>query len=164
MKAFNEIPGKENGVNIEGLAVKDGHLCIGFRGPVFRGNYVPVMKLEFADPPKNELLYVRLDGYGIRAMTSVSDGFLIIAGPVGDRSASYQLYHWSGQDLVPGRNRPSEIGMIQLLGEIDPPEEGKAEGVAVLQEDSGNYDLLVVYDGVEKRQNIMQRLRVSKPD
>ena len=165
LKAFKDIPSKENGVDIEGLAVKDGLLYAGFRGPVFRENYVPVMKFDFDDPPgTNELLYVRLDGRGIRDMTSVSDGFLIVAGPVGDGPASYQLYHWDGRDMVVGKDRAEDaIGTARLLGEIRPPEKGKAEGLAVLAEDNKGYDLLLVFDGVKKQKNLMQRLRVSKP-
>ena len=97
-------------------------------------------------------------------MTSVSDGFLIVAGPVGDGPASYQLYHWDGRDLIVGEDRGAgEIGTIHLLGEIRPPEEGKAEGVTVIEEDDEGYDLLLVFDGVEQRQNVMQRFRVSNP-
>ncbi len=94
LKTFSQIPSKENGVDIEGIAVKEGWLYVGFRGPVFRGNYVPVMKLKF-DAPKEtyELLYVNLGGRGIRDIIHVSNGFLIVAGPVGDGPASYQLYH-----------------------------------------------------------------------
>lgn len=165
LKAFKDIPSKENGIDIEGLAVKDGLLYAGFRGPVFREGYVPILKFNFSDPKgTNELLYVRLGGRGIRDMTSVSDGFLIIAGPVGDGPASYQLHHWDGQDQILGEGRAENtIGTVQLLGEIRPPEKGKAEGLAVLREDDDGYDLLVVYDGVEQRQNLMQRFRVSKP-
>jgi len=59
LKTFSRIPSKENGVDIEGIAVEGEWLYVGFRGPVFRENYVPVMKLRF-DAPKDtyELLYV----------------------------------------------------------------------------------------------------------
>ncbi len=94
LKTFGSIPGKENGVDIEGVAAKDGWLYIGFRGPVFRGNYVPIMKLKFDAPERTyELLYINLGGLGIRDMAGVSDGFLILAGPVGDSNALHQLYH-----------------------------------------------------------------------
>ena len=42
---------QENGVDIEGLAWRDGELIAGFRGPVLRANYVPVMRFTF-DKPK----------------------------------------------------------------------------------------------------------------
>ena len=165
LKTFSNIPSKENGVDIEGLGVKDEWLYIGFRGPVFRDNYVPVMKLKFDDPEGTyNLLYIELGGRGIRDMTSVSDGFLILAGPVGDGPASYQLYHWDGRDALPGKDRSvADIGKIRLLGAIRPPKNGKAEGVVVIEEEDTLYNLIIVYDGVKNRDNVMQRFRLAKP-
>lgn len=164
LKTFRNIPSKENGIDIEGIAVKDSWLYIGFRGPVFRNNYVPVMKLKFDDPKDSyELLYLQLGGRGIRDMTSVSDGFLIVAGAVGDGQDSYQLYHWDGKNVIPGNNRkPKNIGQVRLLGEIRPPESGKAEGVVVMQEDNDSYQLIIVYDGVNNKNNVIRNLRIDK--
>jgi len=162
LKTFSQIPSKENGVDIEGIAVKEGWLYVGFRGPVFRGNYVPVMKLKF-DAPKEtyELLYVNLGGRGIRDIIHVSNGFLIVAGPVGDGPASYQLYHWDGKDVIEGKNRtPKDIGKMKLLGEIMPPKNGKAEGVVVLEENDASYELIIVYDGAKN--GGAQRFSVAK--
>jgi hypothetical protein len=108
------------------------------------------MKLKFDNPEETyELLYVNLGGRGIRDMTAVSDGILVVAGPVGDGPGSYQLYHWDGRDTVPGKNLDEgEIGQLHLLGEFNPPRDGKAEGIVVLGEGSGSYELIVLYDGV----------------
>ena len=44
---FYGLPSKENGgIDIEGMAFRDERLYLGFRGPVLRDNYVPVMVLE----------------------------------------------------------------------------------------------------------------------
>ena len=165
LKTFSSIPSKENGIDIEGISAKDGWLYIGFRGPVFRENYVPVMKLKFDDAEDTyDLLYIKLGGRGIRDMASVSDGFLILAGPIGGGPASYQLYHWDGNDVIPGKNRKAvDIGKIRLLGEIRPPQDGKAEGVVVIQEEESLYQLIIAYDGVKDKNNIMQYFRISKP-
>lgn len=164
LKTFSNIPSKENGVDIEAIAEKGGWLYLGFRGPVFRENYVPVMKLKFDDAENSkQLLYVNLGGRGIRGMASVSDGFLILAGSVGDQSISYQLYHWDGKDVISGKDRNiADIGKVRSLGEIKPPQKGKAEGLVVMEENDYLYQLLVVYDGVEDKNNIMQRFHVSK--
>jgi len=164
LKAFRNIPGKENGVDIEGLSVKEEWLYIGFRAPVFRENYVPVMKLKFDNPESTyELLYINLNGRGIRGMASVSDGFLIVAGPVGDSSSSYQLYHWNGKDVIPGKDREvADTGNIRMLGEIHPPKHGKAEGIVTIQEKSNMYHLVIVYDGVKNKDRIMQRFHFTK--
>ncbi len=158
---FSAIPSKENGVDIEGIAADGEQLYIGFRGPVLRGNNVPVMKLTFDAPSTNELLYVDLDGRGIRDIARVSDGFLILAGPVGNGPASYQLYHWNGRDVIPGKDRErNDRGKMSLLGELGTPGNGKAEGLAVLGEENGVYELLVVYDGIEN--GGAKRFRVSR--
>jgi len=161
LKTFSQIPSKENGVDIEGIAVKEGWLYLGFRGPVFRGNYVPVMKVKFDAPKKYKLLYVNLGGRGIRDMTHVSNGFIIVAGPVGDGPASYQLYHWDGKDVIEGKNRtPKDIGKVKLLGEIRPPKNGKVEGVVVLEENDASYEIIIVYDGIKN--GGAQRFSVAK--
>ncbi len=166
LKTFSGIPGKENGIDMEGIAVKDGTLYLGFRGPVFREGYVPVLTLDFADPEETaELLFVRLGGRGIRSLARVSDGFLIVAGPMGDGPESYTLSHWDGQSMIPGEGRrPSKIGQVRPLGEIRPPEDGgntgKAEGLVVLGESEESYDLVIVYDGMTT--NAAERFQVPK--
>ncbi|MEN8133716.1 MAG: DUF3616 domain-containing protein [Pseudomonadota bacterium] len=163
LKTFQNLPGKENGINIEGVAVKGKWLYLGFRSPVLRKNYVPVMKLKFADPDKtHELLYLNLGGRGIRDITRVSDGFLIVAGPSGEGPASYQLYHWDGRDMVPGKDRSKQdTGKAKLLGEIRPPKDGKAEGITVLGEQTTAYEIVIVYDGIKN--GGAQRFKVRKP-
>jgi uncharacterized protein DUF3616 len=161
LKTFSQIPGKENGVDIEGIAVKEKWLYAGFRSPVFRGNYVPVMKFQFHAPRDYELLYVNLGGRGIRDITAVSDGFLIVAGPSGDMEGSFQLYHWDGRDVIPGNDRHArDIGTVKLLGGIPLPKNGKAEGVVVLEELPTSYEVVIVYDGVSGGDP--QRFRAAK--
>lgn len=164
LSPFGSIPSKENGVDIEGIAAKDDWLYLGFRGPVFRGNYVPVMKFKFENPKETyQLLYVALNGRGIRGMTSVADGFLILAGAVGDGDASYQLYHWNGKDVITGKNQhAADKGEVRLLGEIQPPANGKAEGIMVVKEDKVHYQLLIVFDGVKTLNNVMRYFRIVK--
>jgi hypothetical protein len=163
LKLFHNIPSKENGVDIEGVAATEEWLYLGLRGPVLRNNYVPVIRLKFDNPKSTyELLYVNLGGRGIRDITRVSDGFLIIAGPPGDGPASYQLYHWDGRDTVPGKDRASEdIGVTSLLGEITPPPDGKAEGIVVLKEQPKRYEIIIVYDGIDR--GGAQRFDVARP-
>lgn len=167
LKPFSSIPSKENGIDIEGIAANKGELHIGFRGPKFRKNYVPILKLNFDDQEKNyDLLYIKLGGRGIRDMKYVTNGFLekkflILAGPVGDGDFSYQLYYWDGNDVVPGTNRDVDIGKVVLVGEINPPANGKAEGLVVLKDKNKNgYKLIIVYDGVENKDELMQYFRV----
>ncbi len=162
LKTFSRIPSKENGVDIEGIVVVREWLCLGFRSPVLRGNYVPMMKLKFDDPEDTyELLYVQLEGRGCRDIAPVVDGFLILAGPVGDGSVAYKLYHWDGKDTIIGKNRSrEEAGTVMSLGEVPTPEGGKPEGIAIIEEGTTYYDVLIVYDGIEA--NVARCFRADK--
>lgn len=151
LSRFTKIPSKENGVDIEGIAAKDKYLYLGFRGPVLRGNYVPVMIVKFKDldqDDKYELRYVNLKGNGIRDIVAVNDGFLILAGAVGDGISPYQIYFWDGQDGLPGKDHNS--AKLNLLGEVPVDEGAKAEGLTMIDETNSGYKVLVVYDGIAK--------------
>lgn len=145
---FTEIPSKENGIDIEGVAARGSKLYLGFRGPVLRGNYVPVMVLDFDSPKDYELKFVNLGGRGIRDIAAVKDGLLIIAGPVGEDSETYELCFWNDKDCIPGVG--GKEGAVSVLGDFLPRPGAKAEGLNVLDEDERRYTILVVYDGADR--------------
>lgn len=162
LSAFTHIPSKENGIDIEGLAVKDGKLYAGFRGPVLRHGYVPVLTFDFDHMHDSyQTLYVQLNGRGIRSMETVSDGFLIIAGPVGDGDDSFQLWHWNSFDTLAGTDRKAQMGKMTLLGELPATTGAKAEGLTLLSENSESYQMLVIYDGLAM--GGVQHFRINKP-
>ena len=155
---FQPIPSKENGIDIEGIAVneKKDEIYIGFRGPVLRGNFTPVMVLTLDEGKfkqkklKHELRYVNLGGLGIRGLTRTDGRFLILGGPVGDESLSYHLFSWDGEDMVPGNDKPEASTHIKQLCEIPLPNSiAKAEGIEFLEQKDGKVHILVVYDGVQ---------------
>jgi hypothetical protein len=155
---FKAIPSKENGIDIEGLAVneKNHELFIGFRGPVLRENFTPVMVMKFADGNftqsklKHEIRYLDMGGLGIRGMSRIKDGFLVLGGPVGDKSTPYYLFFWDGKDMVPGKDNPKVSEHIKRVCEIPlPSNTAKAEGVEFLQLKNGRVHVLIVYDGVQ---------------
>lgn len=160
LSPYLNLPSKENGVDVEGLAVDSGRLVLGFRGPVLRGGFNPVLKLKFEEPDKAETVFVQLGGRGVRDIVRVQDGFLIVAGPVGDSDLSYRLYHWNGHDCVPGQGGPAK-GVMTLLGTLPTGRGGKPEGLAVLSQDDSHYELLLLYDGLSR--GGPQRLKVRKP-
>lgn len=158
---FAAIPGKENGVDIEGLAAAGGWLYAGFRGPVLREGYVPVLRFRFEDPAAGaSLLYVTLGGRGIRSLARVSDGFLIVAGPVGAAPPGFQLYWWDGRDMMIGRDRPPGGG-ARLLTALPVPGDAKAEGLVVMAETAEAYELIVAFDGTAGPP--ARRYRVARP-
>jgi Protein of unknown function (DUF3616) len=161
LRRFSQIPSKENGIDIEGMAVRNGLLYIGFRGPVLRDNWVPILKRKFAAPvDRADLVFVNLGGRGIRDLTPVKDGFLILAGPVGDEPGSYQIYAWDGEDCLPGTRTSGKVGQIELLGEIPVYDNMKAEGIALLTESRSDYEIVIVFDGVANGN--LTRLRITK--
>ncbi|MDJ0806050.1 MAG: DUF3616 domain-containing protein [Gammaproteobacteria bacterium] len=148
MRRFVKIPSKENGVDIEGLAIANGCLYLGFRGPVLRSNLVPVWSLEFESPHKYQQLFVDLKGQGIRDMVTINAGFLILSGPVNDMPGVFQLWYWDGQDQLPAIDR--EYQPAKCLGEIDAVDGAKAEGLAIMSQGMNSVDLLVMYDSIAK--------------
>lgn len=150
---FSRIPGKENGVDIEGLAVAGDRLFIGLRSPVLRSGHVPVLLLTFDDPQSYELRLVDLGGRGIRDMQRVEGGFLLLAG--GDGPAT--IFFWDGNDQVPGKDRPAAQAIP--LGEVSAPEGARPEGLAVVRESPASYEAIVVHDGSPTATLI----RISKP-
>jgi hypothetical protein len=143
---FVGLPGKENGVDLEGLAVADGTLFAGFRGPVLRHGLVPVLRFTFAAPDEASLLFVALDGLGVRDLARVTDGFLLLAGPVGDGDVPHRIYWWNGRDCVPGQDGAG--GRVRLLGTVPAPPGGKAEALVLTGEHADVYDAVVFYDAI----------------
>ena len=140
---FAHLASKENGIDIEGLACRDGKLYFGFRGPVLRDNWVPVMVTGFDKPNGNDVRYVQLGGRGICDLVDVSDGILVLAGPSGDGEEGYRLWHWNG---VCGLASPDDCKLKPLTGLPAEPV-GKLEGLILLKEKSGRYELLLLSDG-----------------
>jgi hypothetical protein len=170
-KSFRSIASKENGIDAEGLAMWNGSLYVGFRGPVLRGNFTPIVRCRFDVPvAEGEVLFVDVGGRGIRDLAAAEQKLLILAGPVGDGPGSYQVYAWDGRDGVPGKGAPAPGGRasLTLLGDLPDPgvESGehpaaKAEGLTVLGETKQHCDLLVVYDGLKNGHGV--RFRVPTP-
>jgi hypothetical protein len=158
LRPFADAAGKENGIDIEGLAAKGETLFVGFRGPVLRHGFAPVTRLTFESPDDNELLFVPLDGRGVRDLAAVSDGVLVLAGPAGDSDQPHRLYWWNGLDCVPGRDNAG--GRLRWLGEVPSAADGKAEALAVVAETAAAYTVVVFYDS--RPNGEPRRLRVPR--
>lgn len=160
LSTFYGVPGKENGIDIEGMASRDGELHLGFRGPVLRDNYVPLMRVAFTQPKEYTLVFVRLRGQGIRDMVAVDTGFLLIAGPVNDAPGPYCLWWWDGKDQIPGRGRA--VREAVLIGEVSTPGGAKAEGLALLDQTPDSADVLVVYETGTTAQAVRMSVRLPR--
>lgn len=159
LKHFVGIPSKENGIDIEGMAYVDGQLFLGFRGPVLRDNYVPVMVVDYAHPKRYELRYVQLAGQGIRDLVALDKGLLILSGPLNDGPGPFVLWWWDGYDQIPGKDR--ETTQAEVLGPISTPGGAKAEGLALLQQSDASAEVLVVYETNTAAQAVRMTIDIS---
>ena len=153
----------QQGVNIEGLAVRDGQLYFGFRGPVLNGvakvlavDADALFGSEAARTPKATMTSLALgQRRGIRDMVAVKTGFLLLAGP--DDSSTSQSVGWtlSWWDGKPGESSTSVV-QPKLLAALDLSnvklrkcdKELKPEAMTVLEETPAAYKLLVLSDGM----------------
>lgn len=167
LESFFAIPSKDNGFDIEGLAVAEGHVFIGLRGPVLRGWTVILEVLpeeDKNDPTKLKLKpigsddrpyrkhFLQLDGLGIRDLCVQGDDLLILAGPTMNLDGPVAVFLWSN-----GAKQKEEaiVSADDLKRLFDIPY-GKgvdhAEGMVLLTPPDGGkpHSILVVYDSVAK--------------
>ena len=161
----------QQGVNIEGLAVRDGRLYFGFRGPVLNGvakvlavDADALFGAEASRAPKATMTSLALGQQrGIRDMVAVKTGFLLLAGP--DDSSSSQGLGWTvswwdgkGAEEIAEATAKGRAGVVQprLLAALDLSEvklrkcdkELKPEAITLLEETPAAYKLLVLSDGM----------------
>lgn len=129
---FIDTPLSENGLTIEGLAVKDRRAFVGLRSPVIEGKAAIVsVALDdlFGGLPRADakLFLLDLGGRGIRDMAVDGNSFTLLAGPSAYEKISFVLYRWAGDAEV--------SSMVEL-----PPyagtdgKEWKPEGILPLDE------------------------------
>ncbi len=151
---FAGIPSKENGVDIEGLAIDaKGRLLVGLRGPVLRGNIASVLRLKLHKKKFQiksvKTLYLPLAGRGIRGISEMTSDFLLLTGAVGDQDLSYQVYRWDGEDALPSESASKTA--LRHLCDL-PPSAGKPEGIQFLQKTATNIEFIIVQDGLKNGQ------------
>lgn len=137
-------------MDIEGLAATDKALFIGFRGPVLRGNLVPILRighdLSRASARNSEVLFVELGGRGIRDMAPGPGGLYILAGPNGDEPQSFAVYLWNKSDQVAGPDRKAPASNLRCdLGTYDAS--SKPEGLAYVDRSGDDLRFVLIFDG-----------------
>lgn len=163
LRRYRNIPGKDNGFDVEGLAAAGGRLFIGLRGPVVRG-WAVVLEVEPrpADRPERLKLkrigpdgrryrkhFLQLDGLGIRELAVDGDDLLVLAGPTMDVRAPATLFRWRGAvrleaDSITGRDGIEPL--LDLPHDVDGGSD-HPEGLCTFQADGmRERALLVVYD------------------
>lgn len=166
LSPFLTIPGKDNGFDIEGLAVTGPRLFLGLRGPVLRG-WAVILELEpVAAPPAGLELkplaadcrpylkhFLHLGGLGIRDLCRHGDDMLILAGPSMDLDGPVRVLRW------PGGAIPHKAGELIPADWLEPvldipygQGDGHAEGMTLFSPVEGEApSLLVVYDAASEQ-------------
>jgi hypothetical protein len=153
----------QRGVNVEGMAVRDGKLHFGFRGPAKDGA-APILSVNLAglfpdqgapaSSPDPVVTSIKVGKQrGIRDLLSVKDGILILAGPdddQGSREAGWVLLLWDGKPGASNIVEPKQLGRLSLDGikrRSCDDDEIKPEALALVDEqDHGR--IVVMSDGL----------------
>ncbi len=159
-------PLQQRGVNIEGLAVRNGRLFVGLRGPNLEGNAF-VLEIDAEDvfrgksQPPYTLHKLSLGvGYGIREIVAAQSGFLIIAGNSAsepsdkytqsmdyDEDREFLLVWWDGTSPE-----------VHTIGPI-PDVSGKAEAMTILEEAADHVTVLMLFDGPRQGRPTLYRIK-----
>jgi hypothetical protein len=146
----------DNGLTIEGVAVRDGVLYAGMRGPV-RDNgdavllSVPVAALFSGVIGEQRLHFLHLgkdtrrNARGVRDLVAFGNGFLVLAGPVQDppngevKDSDYAIFWWDGT------NNHKQLKDLQAYGK-----EIKPEALVPLELKDKKLRVLLFFDGPEE--------------
>ena len=146
---FLAIPGKDNGLDIEGIAVSGERVYLGLRGPVLRG-WAFVLELRpFVDPAEPERLrlrtfgdglayrkhVLRLAGLGVQDLCPHGEDLLVLAGPTMDLDGPVHVFRWHGALTA---DTPQVVRGDLLTREVDLPFGAgvdHAEGIGLLDPD-----------------------------
>lgn len=148
------IPGKDNGIDFEGLAVRGDRVFIGLRGPVLRG-WAVIVELEVGGGPGLEPQpigpggrryrkhFLDLRGLGIRDLCRDGDDLLVLAGPTMELDGRTAVFRW--RDALTSQSE-AVLKKGELKCELNVPfgkGEDRAEGITLLADGTS---ALVVFD------------------
>ncbi|ARV59982.1 hypothetical protein BZZ01_16345 [Nostocales cyanobacterium HT-58-2] len=154
------IPGKDNGFDVEGIAVCKNRVFLGLRGPVLRG-WALMLEIELENSSDNLLRlrkigeakrrykkhFIFLNGLGIRDLFLAGEDLLILAGPTMDLDGPVQVYRLkNGVHLQENVLNQPEVVLNIPYGNRD----NHAEGITSFQDISGVPSILTVYDSPAK--------------
>ncbi len=178
---FLAIPGKDNGLDIEGLAVAEGRVFVGLRGPVLRG-WTTILELAVKEDDDASSTFglkeigsngrpyrkhfLDLGGLGVRDLCIDGDDLLILAGPTMDLDGPVTVFRW--RDGA----KPKEESLVfseALEKVIDVPfgdGDDHAEGMTLLpQDEKGRRSVLILYDAPsEERKKSVKGEAVLRAD
>jgi hypothetical protein len=150
------IPGKDNGFDIEGIAIKENRIFLGLRGPVLRG-WAVILAIELEESnlgvmtlrpiggenQKYKKYFLWLNGLGIRDLSIDGENLLILAGPTMDLDGPVQVYRWNNAV----NSSENVLHYPELIQDIPyGHREDHAEGMTLFHAVAEKPTLLIVYD------------------
>jgi hypothetical protein len=146
----------DNGLTIEGVAVRDGRLYVGMRGPVLADESAVILELPLAMVFDGEAGNATLHRVslgkdtlgkprGLRDLVVFGDAFLLLAGPVREappgldvKTGDYAVFRW---------NKTSARKLLDLKGY---GKGVKPEALLPLDETGGQLRALLFFDGSQE--------------
>ncbi|WP_312510644.1 DUF3616 domain-containing protein [Massilia sp.] len=175
---FLAIPGKDNGFDIEGIAIAGKRILLGLRGPVLRG-WATI--IEVALEPDHDPAWLRLapldaegalyrkhfldlQGLGIRDLCVHGRDLLILSGPTMDLDGPVTVWRWPGAAGAP-QERDTLVPTAVLERVLDLPfghGVDHPEGMSLYTHDDGDAQgLLVVHDAASPSRQIGESTLVA---
>ena len=172
---FLDIPGKDNGLDVEGLTVAGEKVFVGLRGPVLRG-WAVILELSVDTSNSSQLVlnefeparsyrkhFLDLAGLGVRELSIQGSDLLVLAGPTMVLDGPTILYRWkdalntSGESLVRGDRLTVEMQIPFSQGA------DHAEGIAIVPNAAPPSQVLVVYDspGAQRKKGVVDAVRAD---
>jgi hypothetical protein len=168
---YMAIPGKDNGFDIEGLAVDGRRLLLGLRGPVLRG-WSAVLEIEVEIRGDQLRLvplddcgtlirkhFLQLEGLGVRDLHFCGEDLYILAGPTMVLNGDIRVFKWASAKTVLADNTEPARFEIALTESVALPHgrgTNRAEALCDVPANlsKGKPNWLVLYDapGVDRRE------------
>jgi hypothetical protein len=135
----------KGGLNVEGIAVKNGRMFVGFRGPsIDRQAFIMSLDAEalFTGAGTRARMHALPLGknVGIRDLAAVDDGLLVLSGPMREEKKPFAVWLW---------NEREGARLLGIIPRHHIPKSAKAETLLVLATEPRAYRVLVMFDGVE---------------
>jgi hypothetical protein len=149
------IPGKENGFDIEGIAVTADRIFLGLRGPVLRG-WAVLLEVQVKEKKSGDLRlkkigpdgeryrkhFLNLRGEGIRDLCFYKNDLLVLSGPTMDLTGDTQIFRIP--DALEALQDQSLLEPKPILTVPGSFGADKAEGMTLVSE--AEPSVLIVYD------------------
>ncbi len=163
------LPSKDNGLDIEGVAVKGNRVFLGLRGPVIRGIGI-ILEIEVMANSSgflelkplnssNQVYYkhlVDLDGLGIRELCFDGDDLIVLSGPTMDVDGFQKLFRFKNilsyqADSITWQDSEDLELMFELPLKV---KEDKAEGLVMFPCLGQSEAIMVVYDAPSEQRRL----------